>query len=144
MKIALLVCGLFFYGCSTLGFGDFSDSDVAQGKSDSTVKASGKVPVTFTYQPLTGGKHQVYLAGDFNNWSEDKTTMEESDGIYEVTLYLRNGKYSYKFIVDGKWISDDNAEEFIDDGYGGQNSIVFVGNKENIDALRKVDFEHRP
>ena len=144
MRALMLVCGLFLHGCSTLGFGDFTNSNVTQAEFNDIEKVSGKVPVTFTYQPLTGGKHQVYLAGDFNNWEENKTIMEESDGIYEITLLLRSGKYSYKFIVDGKWVNDDNAQEFVDDGYGGQNSIVFVGNKEDIDALRKVDFEHRP
>ena len=144
MRVLLLVCGLFLHGCSTLGFGDFTNPDTAKRELNDIEKVSGKIPVTFTYQPLTGGKHQVYLAGDFNNWAENKTIMEESDGIYEITLLLRSGKYSYKFIVDGKWINDDNAQEFVDDGYGGQNSIVFVGNKDDIDALRRVDFEHRP
>ena len=131
-----------FTGCSTLGFGDFnSSSDLNNNQS---LDSSGKVPVTFTYQPLTGGKHQVYIAGDFNNWSENATMMNEDDGIYSVTLFLKNGKYSYKFIVDGKWISDDNAKDFVEDGYGGQNSIVFVGNKNDIDALRKVNFIYKP
>ena len=142
MKIIILTFSLFFTGCSTLGFGDFnSGSDLNNNQSSD---ASGKVPVTFTYQPLTGGKHQVYIAGDFNNWSENATVMNEDDGIYSVTLFLKNGKYSYKFIVDGKWISDDNAKDFVEDGYGGQNSIVFVGNKNDIDALRKVNFIYKP
>ena len=70
--------------------------------------------------------------------------MEETDGLYTATLYLRQGKYGYKFIVDGQWMADESADEFIDDGYGGQNSIMFVGNKEDIDALRKVDFVYQP
>jgi hypothetical protein len=106
--------------------------------------ASGEIPVKFTYQPLTGGKHQVFLVGDFNNWSQTATLMEEIDGIYEITLYLKQGKYGYKFIVDGRWIADENADEFADDGYGGENSIIFVGNKKDIDALRRVDFAYRP
>ena len=142
MRIIILTLSLFFTGCSTLGFGDFnSGSDL---KNNQSSDSSGKVPVTFTYQPLTGGKHQVYIAGDFNNWSENATVMNEDDGIYSVTLFLKNGKYSYKFIVDGKWISDDNAKDFVEDGYGGQNSIVFVGNKNDIDALRKVNFIYEP
>ena len=141
MRIIIFTFSLFFVGCSTLGFGDFnSGSDLNYNQS---ADSSGKVPVTFTYQPLTGGKHQVYIAGDFNNWSENATMMHEDNGIYSITLFLKNGKYSYKFIVDGKWINDDNAKDFIEDGYGGQNSIVFVGNKNDIDALRKVNFIYK-
>ncbi|MCF7913362.1 MAG: alpha amylase N-terminal ig-like domain-containing protein [Candidatus Cloacimonetes bacterium] len=105
---------------------------------------SGNIPVDFTYQPLTGGKKKVFLAGDFNNWSPTATPMEENDGIYETTLNLRVGKYAYKFVVDGTWIADENAEEFVGDGFGGQNSIVFAGNKAEIDALRKVTFSYQP
>ena len=141
MKNIVFVCIIFLSGCSTLGFGDFDNS--TNQTSDSQM-VSGKVPVKFTYQPLIGGKHQVFIAGDFNNWSESETPMKENDGIYEITLHLKQGKYGYKFIVDGQWMADENADEFIDDGFGGKNSIVFVGNKKDIDALRKVDFTHRP
>ena len=147
MRKIILVLTLLLTGCSTLGFGDFSNSvtninDIKE--SGSGELSSGKVPTTFIYQPLIGGKHQVFLAGDFNNWSEDATSMEEVDGIYKVTLYLSKGKYGYKFIVDGQWMVDENATDFVDDGFGAQNSIIFVGDKKDIDALRKVDFKYRP
>ena len=103
-----------------------------------------KATTKFIYQPLTGGKHTVFLAGDFNGWSSTETPMEEIDGIYEVVLSLDEGKYGYKFVVDGNWIVDENAVEFIDDGYGGKNSIIYVGNKNEIDALRKVSFTYQP
>ena len=89
MRILLLAFGLFLSGCSTLGFGDFTDLDGNQSSSNSTVKPSGEISVTFTYQPLIGGKHQVYLAGDFNNWSENEIIMKEIDGIYKTNLYLK-------------------------------------------------------
>ena len=101
-------------------------------------------PITFTYKPLTGGKKNVYLAGDFNNWSDSTTPMEEDSGIYEVTLNLIKGKYAYKFVIDGNWITDDNADDFIGDGYGGQNSIRYVGKKEDLNALRRVEFVYKP
>jgi cyclomaltodextrinase / maltogenic alpha-amylase / neopullulanase len=104
----------------------------------------GDIPVTFNYQPLTGGKKKVFLAGDFNNWSASATPMVEKDGIYNATLNLKIGKYAYKFVVDGNWISDENADEFVGDGYGGQNSIIFVGDKKDIDALRMVVFKYKP
>jgi len=147
MKHILIILLTFLSGCSTLGFGDFSEGQV-ESKKDRVEKVdesmSGEMPVNFTYQPLTGGKHEVFLAGDFNNWSQSETLMKEIDGIYETTLSLKKGEYAYKFIVDGKWLLDENADEFIDDGFGGQNSIIFVGNKKDINALRMVDFVHRP
>ena len=100
--------------------------------------------VKFIYQPLIGGKREVFLAGDFNGWSENHDKMEEINGIYEKVLQLEKGKYSYKFIVDGKWTIDINADEFIADGFGGQNSVVNVGNSKLFEHLRIVEFNHRP
>ena len=75
-------------GCSTLGFGDFSDEKV-----ELNTNQGEKNPVKFIYQPLIGGKHEIFLTGDFNNWSQTETLMEEHEGIYETTLYLKKGRY---------------------------------------------------
>ena len=114
MKNLILIFAALLTGCSTLGFGDFSKEQV-ESKTDRVEKMdesmSGGIPVKFTYQPLIGGKHEVFLSGDFNNWSQTETLMKEIDGIYETTLYLKKGKYTYKFIVDGQWLTDENADE---------------------------------
>ena len=88
MRYLYLVVIIFLFGCSTLGFGDF-DLDEQLNNNE--------VEVTFIYQPLIGGKHNIFLAGDFNDWSESATKMNEKDGLYEVTLNLKPGKYGYKF-----------------------------------------------
>lgn len=111
---------------------------------EETKPQSGVFPVTFEYQPLTGGKHEVYLAGDFNSWSDKDIKMKEDSGVYTTTVQLPKGKYEYKFVVDGNWVTDENADEHVGDGFGGQNAIVYVGNKEDIDALYKVEFSYRP
>ena len=60
MKNLILIFAALLTGCSTLGFGDFSEEQV-ESKTDRVEKmdasTSGKIPVTFTYQPLIGGKH---------------------------------------------------------------------------------------
>lgn len=133
-------------GCSTLGFGEFNSESNGKsiGENKMVESKSGTILVKFSYQPLTGGKHEVYIAGDFNNWSPTASLMTEIDGLYEKTLYLKKGKYGYKFIVDGQWVTDENADDFVSDGFGGQNSIIIVGDKNDINALRMVEFVHRP
>lgn len=113
-------------------------------KPQATQKDVETRKVTFTYEPLTGGKKEVYVAGDFNNWNETANKMQENNGIYETTLELPLGKYEYKFIVDGKWQTDEKAEEFVSDTFGGQNSVVFVGDKNKLSALRRVEFTYVP
>ena len=92
MKKLILIFAALSASCSTLGFGDFSEEQV-ESKTDRKEKMDesllGKIPVNFIYQPLIGGKHEVFLAGDFNNWSQSETLMREINGIYEKTLYLK-------------------------------------------------------
>lgn len=84
--------------------------------------------VTFRFQPVISGVENVFLAGTFNDWNDSKTRMtdEDGDGAYQVTLLLPVGRYQYKFVADGNWITDENAAEFTDDGFGGQNSVIIV------------------
>ena len=94
--------------------------------------------VTLKYQPLTAGKHEIYVAGDFNDWKPDQYRMKEKDGFYYLELKLPIGEYAYKFVVDGNWIYDENAEEFREDGFGGINSILIVGDEKEVHQLREI------
>lgn len=69
---------------------------------------------------------RVFLAGTFNGWSMDATEMHRADGRFEITLPLTIGTYQYKFVADGKWITDETASAFHPDGYGGRNSVIVV------------------
>jgi len=99
--------------------------------------------ITFSYQPLTAGLHNVFLAGAFNDFSANNDKFFEENGIYYYTLQLPKGKYNYKFIVDGNWITDIDSEEIHADGYGGHNSVLYVGSKEELHSLRLVEFSFR-
>ncbi len=101
-----------------------------EGGEEEAPPEKGLRKVTFTFQPRISGVENVFLAGTFNDWKENKTRMtdQDGDGTYQVTLLLPPGKYQYKFVVDGKWTTDQSAEEFADDGFGGKNSVI------NVDA----------
>ena len=97
----------------------------AMGDSEDTGSPAPLKKVRFTYTP-TGPHEKVVLAGTFNGWSTDATPMRLERGRYVITLLLPAGEYQYKFVADGKWITDRSAEKFHPDGYGGQNSVVVV------------------
>ncbi|MDP7421509.1 MAG: isoamylase early set domain-containing protein [bacterium] len=71
---------------------------------------------------------EVAVAGDFNNWDTTADKMVNlGDGNWTITLNLKPGRFEYKFVIDGtKWIADPQAKEFVDDGYGGQRSVLVV------------------
>lgn len=83
------------------------------------------VPVKFSLSGYTNAK-KVILAGSFNGWNEHKELMVLKNGTWTSTLDLPGGKQTYKFIIDGKWITDPKNPLKEDDGYGNINSVLFV------------------
>lgn len=81
--------------------------------------------VIFKYVNSNAGN--VYIAGDFNNWSKASHPMtNHGEGIFSAEIELEPGTYLYKFVVDGDWIIDPDNVNTIPDGYGGENSVVNV------------------
>ncbi len=67
----------------------------------------------------------VYLVGDFNNWDREATRMVKRHGMFQKKLKLKPGIYQYKFLVDGEWYTDPNANQ-VDNAFGTQNSVLEV------------------
>jgi len=68
----------------------------------------------------------VAVAGTFNEWDPRRTPMRKRpDGNWTTTVKLAPGRYEYRFVVDGKWISDPKATSIINP-FGGTNSVLEV------------------
>ena len=72
------------------------------------------------------GARRVILSGSFNGWSTSGYKMQEWAGSWIIPLYLKPGKYTYKFIVDGKWILDPSNNLWEDNEYGTNNSVLWI------------------
>jgi len=70
----------------------------------------------------------VFIAGDFNGWG--RTPMnKDKEGFWSIEFALKPGRYEYKYIVDGEWVSDpDNP---ITAGPYG-NSVLIIDETGNI------------
>ena len=51
---------------------------------------------------------------------------KEGDGEWKATVSLPPGRYEYRFIVDGHWVSDPAAKESVHNTFGSTNSVVTV------------------
>ena len=70
---------------------------------------------------------QASVVGSFNNWDLKKTPMTKDLAAgWKATLALQPGRYEYRFVVDGQWISDPNAKETVSNPFGGTNSVLVV------------------
>jgi len=112
-----------------------TDSTVTDTTAADTTPADTVTPppcgeVTFSLDP-DGDPAQVLVTGSFSGWAAEPPgatvmTDGDGDGVYTATLVLDPGSYTYKFVVDGSWIADPTNPNGVDDGYGGQNSVLDV------------------
>ncbi|RCH55093.1 hypothetical protein DJ568_07835 [Mucilaginibacter hurinus] len=68
---------------------------------------------------------KVCVAGSFNNWKPDNLYLKRVNDTWVSPLILTPGNYGYKFIVDGKWITDPANTCYQVEG-GETNSFVAV------------------
>jgi 1,4-alpha-glucan branching enzyme len=70
----------------------------------------------------------VTLVGDFNEWDAKSTPMKKrKDGIWAVTLRLpKQKRYQYRFVIDGEWITDPDAEMVVANPFGTQNAVCVL------------------
>lgn len=80
----------------------------------------------FTLNGYTNAK-KVILAGTFNNWNERDNRMTKTATGWKLPVYLKDGSYQYKFIVDGQWMPDPANRNTHDDGAGNKNSFIQLG-----------------
>lgn len=69
----------------------------------------------------------VMLAGDFNNWSSMSTPLvSPRPGTWVAKLPLKPGRYRYRMIVDGRWVTDPFNQYVQANEFGELNNVVEV------------------
>ncbi len=72
---------------------------------------------------------KVHVAGTFNAWNQRDCRMQKNETGWELPVYIQEGMYGYKFIVDDDWIIDPTNPQQREDALGNQNSILSFGPK---------------
>ena len=69
----------------------------------------------------------VAVAGTFNEWDLSRTPMQpDASGSWKAIVRLPAGRYEYRFVADGQWLTDPNAEESVQNTFGSTNSVLVV------------------
>jgi len=67
------------------------------------------------------------VAGSFNHWDLKQTPMQKTpSGAWRAAISLPPGRYEYRFVVDGQWLTDPAARECVQNSYGSTNSVILV------------------
>ena len=107
---------------------------------DNAPTTSPLIPVHFEFTHPTA--RQVAVAGCFNHWQpEAKILHPAGGGLWVKDTALPPGTYEYCFVVDGEWMPDPLAKDYVPNPYGGRNSMLKVLTPE---AVHLVSAEHRP
>ena len=91
------------------------------------VKRSRMVPFELIYESKGDAPQKVEVAGDVNGWTPSNSPMEFKDGKWHKTFLLNPGRYQYQLIVDGNWMLDPANPTKVENGMGGFNSEMNVG-----------------
>jgi len=77
----------------------------------------------FYYEDINA--RDVFLVGDFNNWNPYSLPMRKTrSGIWEISLDLIPGAYTYRFLVDGIYRKDPLSTQIVYDKFDNQYSSV--------------------
>ena len=110
--------------------GNLTESEAQWGANDFSVENAFVYSGGHAFLYLPGYKNadKVYIAGTFNNWNTTEIQLKKVSTGWSADLKLKPGKYSYKYIVDGRWISDPVNRQKERDGTGNSNSVLFCTN----------------
>ena len=90
------------------------------------VKSKPVCKVTFSIDAKDAAKAAV--VGDFNSW--DATAGELSklkNGVFKATFDLpKDASYEFKYLVDGQYINDTEADSFVYNGFANAENGVLV------------------
>ncbi len=96
------------------------------------------VPVHFEFTHPTA--LSVSVAGCFNHWKpEAKSLHPAGNGRWVKETMLPPGTYEYCLVVDGEWMPDPLAKDYVSNPFGGRNSVLMVPSPEATHLTEATD-----
>lgn len=106
--------------------------------------------------PTRARVERVILAGNFSEWDATNPAyaMQQVDRrTWRKTLSLGPGQHPYKYVVylaetntlpararQAVWCPDMGAKQFVNDGYGGRNSVLVVRSTQVAQEIARIVF----
>jgi 1,4-alpha-glucan branching enzyme len=78
-----------------------------------------------TFEVRLPDAKEVYVCGTFNNWQKCPMKYSKTKKAWVATLDLKEGRYEYKILADGKWIADPTREK-VTNPFGTENSLLII------------------
>lgn len=116
-----------------------SDSILAEKMEERRGSESQTPPLLNAYFELKYNGSEVLLAGDFwSNW-QDRIFLEKKEGKFTLITKLPEGRYTYKYIADGRWVYNlDQPSEFDNNGYRNNVLELYETHRESLENIHKI------
>lgn len=81
-----------------------------------------------TFNVAAPDAEKIVVAGDFNNWDENNFQLKKlKSGVFKGTIDLEKDKeYQFKYIVDGNWANEEEADGKKWNEFASENSILVL------------------
>ncbi|MDO8281393.1 MAG: isoamylase early set domain-containing protein [Thermodesulfovibrionia bacterium] len=93
-------------------------------KSKSECRVTFRLPKDAAQEAQTAS-----IVGDFNNWDKHISPMKQlKNGDFTITLSLAcNKEYRFRYLINNsRWENDWNADKYIPNPHGCDDSVVVV------------------
>ena len=70
--------------------------------------------------------NEVAVVGGFNNWDTEATTLKKlKNGTFKGVVDLeKDNSYEFRYVVDGSYVNDDQADAYAWNDYAGAENGV--------------------
>jgi 1,4-alpha-glucan branching enzyme len=114
-----------------LSFNEHEESgERAMSLKKQYLKKHSACKVTFSFpKEAAGPATHVSLVGDFNAWDKHAIPMKRlKNGGFTATVTLESNKeYHFRYFLDGdRWENDWNADKYVPNNHGSDDSVVVV------------------
>ena len=108
-------------------------------KLNRNISYTEPAPKKFVHFEFTdAGARSVCIAGSFNDWHPKVSDMiNMGSGKWLKELDLAPGTYEYRFVVDGKWVTDPRCPHTVPNPFGEMNSLLAVPELRTTAPARK-------
>ncbi|GAB3906279.1 hypothetical protein [Mucilaginibacter boryungensis] len=84
--------------------------------------------------------HEVFVAGSFNNWKNGELALKHNGNSWTLPYTFSPGNYQYKFIVDGRWMTDPANPHTVN--LDGQTNSFLVVKPNHTFTLKGYSHAH--
>lgn len=80
-----------------------------------------------TFSVLAENASEVIVLGSFNEWNSERAVQLKKlkNGAFRGTVNLeKDTSYEFRYLVDGTYINDDQADAYKTNEFGGENGVL--------------------